>query len=152
VGRLVTRLVVLAGASALFAAHAGSAAADVRFHGRSSQERSVVVVAEDDGVPKRVRIRWTADCRRPGFRVIETTVFRRPFDLSTRRRLRDGPPPSYRLRDPGGLRLTVKPRIGGRKTGPRRWAGRFRAVMVVRRGGSVIDRCAVRGVRWRVRR
>ena len=79
---------VLGGAMALFAAHAGSALADVRFHGRSSQERSVVVVAEDDGVPKRVLIDWRADCRRPGFRVIETTVFRRPLDLSARRRVR----------------------------------------------------------------
>jgi hypothetical protein len=124
------------------------AAADIRFQGESSQGRQVLVVAEDDGVPKRARIAWRADCRRPGFRVLESTTFRTPFELSTRRRFRDNG--SYRLRAPNGYRLTLTPTISGRKVAPRRWAGRFRASVVVRRAGRVRDRCSVRGIRWSV--
>jgi hypothetical protein len=135
-------------AAALFGASAGPALADVRFEGRTGQGRSVVVVAEDDGIPKRGSIYWRADCRDPGYRIIEATVFRRPLDLSTRRRFRDQG--SYRMRTPGGGRTTLTARISGRKTGPRRWIGTFRVRVVLRRAGRVIDRCAVRGVRWRV--
>jgi hypothetical protein len=145
------RRVALA-AAALFAATAGPAHADVRFEGRTSQGGYILVVAEDDGVPKRGLIRWRADCRRPGYAVEESTSFRRPLDLSTRRRFRDAAPPSYRHRDPHGYRLTVSVRISGRRVAPRRWIGSFRARVVVRRGGRVRDRCSVRGVRWRVRR
>ena len=40
------------------AAVAGPAVADVRFEGRTSQGRFALLVAEDDGVPKRSVIRW----------------------------------------------------------------------------------------------
>jgi hypothetical protein len=133
--------------AAAFAACPGSAAADVRFEGRTSQGGYVLLVAE---VPKRGLIRWRADCRRPGFRLEEGTAFSRPLDLSTRRRFRDAG--SYRENGPGRFRITYTLRTSGRKVGPRRWVGSFRARAVVRRGGRVVDRCAVRGVRWRVRR
>jgi hypothetical protein len=133
----------------LFGALAGPAAADVRFEGRTGQGGYVLLVAEDDGVPKRGLIRWRADCRRPRFRFEESTTFRRPLDLAARRRFRDSG--SYRKRS-GAFRLTVFPTMSGRKVAPRRWVGRFRARVVVRRGGRVFDRCSVRGVRWRVRR
>jgi hypothetical protein len=145
----MTRVALLV-AVALLGGPAGPALADVRFEGRTSQGGYVLVVAEDDGVPKRSFIRWRADCRRPGARLTEATVFRRPLDLSTRRRFRDGGRPSYRRRSSGGFVLTVTTRISGRKVSPRRWAGSFRARVVVRRGGRVRDRCSVRGVRWRV--
>jgi hypothetical protein len=148
VGRVTARVAWLAGA--VFLALPAGALADVRFQGETSQSRSVTVVAEDNGVPKRARIAWRADCRRPGFRVIETTTFRTPLELSTRRRFRDNG--SYRLRARGGYRLTLTPTISGRKVAPRRWAGRFRATVVVRRAGRVRDRCSVRGITWRVRR
>jgi hypothetical protein len=142
------RIAGLVGAM-LLALPAG-ALADVRFRGESSQGRRVLVVSEDSGTPKRVQIVWRADCRRPGFRVLETTTFRTPLELSTRRRFRDNG--SYRLRAQDGYRLTLTPTISGRKVAPRRWAGRFRATVVVRRAGRVRDRCSVRGVTWRVRR
>jgi hypothetical protein len=145
----VRRLAPLA-ALALLGALAGPASADVRFEGRTGQGGYALLVAEDDGVPKRVLIRWRAACRRPAFRVRESTTFSRPLDLGTRRRVRDEG--TYRLRDPDGERLTVRVRIGGRRAGPRRWVGRFRASVVVRRAGRVYDRCSVSGVRWRVRR
>jgi hypothetical protein len=138
------------GALALLGAFAGPASADVRFEGRTSQGAFALLVAEDDGVPKRGFLRWRADCRRPGFGVRTSSSFRRPLDLATRRRIRDAG--TYRVRDRGGERLTVTARVGGRRVGPRRWAGTFRARVVVRRAGRVIDRCAVRGVRWRVSR
>ena len=140
------RLAPLAAVAGL-AVFAGTAAADVRFEGRTSQGGYTLLVAEDDGVPKRSLIRWRADCRRPGVRLEESTGFSRPLDLSTRRRFRDAG--SYRDRE-GRFRVTYTVRMSGRKVTPRRWAGRFRARAVVRRAGRVVDRCSVRGVRWRV--
>ena len=140
------RLAPLAAAAGL-AVFAGTAAADVRFEGRTSQGGYTLLVAEDDGVPKRSLIRWRADCRRPGVRLEESTGFSRPLDLSTRRRFRDAG--SYRDRE-GRFRVTYTVRMSGRKVASRRWAGRFRARAVVRRAGRVVDRCSVRGVRWRV--
>jgi hypothetical protein len=140
-------LAALASFAAL-AAFAPPALGDVRFEGGTSQDRRALVVAEDDGVPKRVLIAWRAACVRPRFRVIESTTFRRPLDVSTRRRVRDRG--TYRIRDRGGERITFTVRVSGRKVGPRGWAGRFRGRAVVRRGGEVRDRCSVRGIRWRV--
>jgi hypothetical protein len=146
----VRRLAPVAAFAGL-AAFAGPAAADVRFEGRTSQGRQALLVAEDDGVPKRGSLFWQARCRRGGSTAILGTVFRRPLDLSTRRRIRDVG--SYRTRRyRGGVRLTIRARLVGRKVGPRRWRGRFSARAVARRRGQVLDRCAVRGVRWRVRR
>jgi hypothetical protein len=143
------RLAALA-ATAGLAVLAGPALADVRFEGRTSQDRRALLVSEDDGVPKRVLIAWRARCVRPRFRVVESTSFRRPLDLNGRRRFRDRG--TYRVRDPRGVRITFTVRVSGRKVGPRRWAGRFRGRAVVRRRGEVLDRCAVRGIRWRVAR
>jgi hypothetical protein len=140
------RLAPLAAVAGL-AALAGPAAADIRFEGRTSQGRLALVVAEDDGVPKRGAIRWHTRCRRGG-RVVQATGFSRPLDLATRRRIRDVG--TYRTRRyPGGIRLTIRARISGRRVGQRRWFGRFGARAVVRRRGRVVNRCAVT-VRWRV--
>jgi hypothetical protein len=140
------RLAPLAAVAGL-ATLAAPAAADIRFEGRTSQARQALVVAEDDGVPKRGAIHWHARCRRGG-RVVQGTGFSRPLDLTTRRRFRDAG--SYRTRRyPGGVRLTITARTTGRKVGARRWVGRFSARTVVRRRGRVVNRCSVR-VRWRV--
>jgi hypothetical protein len=141
--RRLAPLATLAG----LAAFPGPATADIRFEGRTSQGGYALVVAEDNGVPKRSLIRWRADCRRPGVRLEESTGFSRPLDLSTRRRFRDAG--SYRDRE-GRFRIAYTLRMSGRKVAPRRWAGRFRASAVVRRTGRVVDRCSARGVRWRV--
>jgi hypothetical protein len=143
------RLAPLAAVAGL-AALAGPAAADIRFEGQSSQGRRVILVADDNGVPKRAKIGWQARCRRSGARPTGSTGFRRPLDVSGPTRLRDAG--SYRVRYRNGERVTFTVRISGQKAGPRRWTGRFRVRAVVRRGGAVVDRCAARGVRWRVRR
>jgi hypothetical protein len=145
----VRRLFPLAIVAGL-AAFAGPASADVRFEGRTSQGRYVLLVAEDDGIPKRGAIHWQARCRRAGSRPTESTGFRRPLDVNGRRRFRDAG--SYRERYRNGERVTFTVRIIGRKVGPRRWTGRFRVGAVVRRGGRVVDRCSARGVRWSARR
>jgi hypothetical protein len=149
VGRRVRRLAPLVAVLGLAAA-AGPAAADVRFEGRTSQGRFALLVAEDDGVPKRSVIRWRARCAGGGT-LRQFTTFRRPFDLSTAKRIRDaGTYRSRRYR--GGLRLTIRVRLLGRKVGPRRWRGTFGARVIARVGGRETDRCAALGVRWSVRR
>jgi hypothetical protein len=144
--RRLAPLAAVAGLGAL----AGPAAADVRFEGQSSQGRRVILVADDNGVPKRAKIGWQARCRRSGARPTESTGFRRPLDMSSPRRFRDAG--SYRVRYRNGEQVTFTVRMSGRRVGPRRWTGRFRVHSVVRRGGAVLDRCAVRGIRWSVRR
>jgi hypothetical protein len=149
VGRRVRRLAPLVAVLGLAAA-AGPAAADVRFEGRTSQGRFALLVAEDDGVPKRYFLRWRARCSGGGT-LRQFTTFGRPFDLSTATRLRDaGTYRSRRYR--GGLRLTIRVRLLGRKVGPRRWRGTFGARVIGRVDGRETDRCTALGVRWSVRR
>jgi hypothetical protein len=145
---MIPRALLLAAAAV--AALPATAQADISFPGGTGQGFGLKLVAEDNGIVKRVAIGWRASCRRPGYRITESTTFRTPLELASARSLRDGG--SYTKAGGHGYRLTVHPRISGRKVGPRRWAGRFRATVVVRRGGEVRDRCSVRGVRWRARR
>jgi hypothetical protein len=145
----VRRLAPLAAVAGL-AVFVGPAAADVRFEGESSQGRPVVLVAEDDGVPKRVRIDWQARCRRSGSRPTESTGFRRPLDMPGRQHFSDAG--SYRIRYRNGERVKFTVRISGYKIGVSRWRGRFYVDAVVRRNGRVIDRCSARDISWRVRR
>lgn len=124
------------------------ALADVRFSGRTSQDRPVFVRTDDDGLPVRVTIRWHAPCE-PRGRYFDETTFIPEFDLQTRRRFRDAG--TYRHRDRAG-RYRVRVRIVGRRVSARRWRGTFRGRAVVRKDGQVIATCAARDIRWRARR
>ncbi len=72
-----------------------------------------------------------------------------PFDAVSATRLRDTF--EYVERSRGGIRATVTATVAARRTGrgaAERWAGTFRAEVVVRRGGRRIDACRTRALRW----
>ncbi len=142
------RLAPLAAVAGL-AALAGPAMADIRFEGRTSQGRQALVVAEDDGVPKRGAINWRAHCRRAG-RVVPGARGSAGRSTSRRAGAFATSALTVRVATPDGERLTVSARISGRKVGPRRWVGRFGARAVVRRRGRVRGPLRRARIRWRV--
>ena len=115
--------------------------------GETSQSRRIAVWTSADGRVEQVAVRWRARCARPGARITERTVFRRPFDSSTPDRFADAG--VYRLRQRGGYRIRVRIRIdGARDPAAQRWNGTLRVDVVVRRHGRRFDRCRTRGVTW----
>jgi hypothetical protein len=141
----------LAAPLALFvlAAVPAEASADIRFRGKSGQERLVTLRTGDDGVPKRFGIYWRADCARPGFAFQSRTRFFPPYDNAERTRFLDED--RQRVRDDSGLRAVFDGRVAGNRVSSRRWRGVFRMSVRILRGGTLLDRCYVR-TRWHVLR
>jgi hypothetical protein len=132
----------------VIAAVPAEASADVRYRGKSGQERLVTLRTGDDGVPKRFGINWRADCRRPGFVFTSSTTFLPAFDSAARTRFVDED--RYRVRDEGSsLRAVFDGRVAGNRVSPRRWRGVFRISVRILRGGTLLDRCYLR-TRWHV--
>jgi len=116
------------------------------YKGRTSQDRRAVVRAERQGPPATVKIRWQAPCARPRFIFRSETGFRRPFDSVSGDSIEDTGTYRERL---SGTRATISVRLVARRTAKGKWRGTFRARVVVRRNGRVIDRCRMaRATRW----
>ena len=128
---------------AMFVAAAASAEAKV-FRGKTSQGRPASVVIGSDGLLRQARVSWRGRCRSDG-RVREKTGFSRPHDETTPDAFYDAG--TYRGRTPDGylLRFTVSVR-GTRIADKRgeRWRGKFRAKVLVTRGGHYVDTCRAR--------
>jgi hypothetical protein len=133
----------------LAAALPAEASADIRFRGKSGQDRFVALRTGDDGLLKRFRIAWSARCARPGFRYIHRTTVAQPVDALTRDRFVDAD--GYRERFDNGIRAILNARVAGNRVSERRWRGIFRMRVRVFRGSRQIDRCYMR-TRWRVLR
>jgi hypothetical protein len=142
-------LVGLVAIAAFMALVPGDALADIRFRGKSGQERLVTLRSDDAGMVKRFGIRWRAPCRRPGFRYTQATKFLPTYDLLTHDRFVDAD--SYRERFDNGVRSILSARVAGTRVSERRWRGIFRISARVFRGSRLIDRCYKR-TRWRVAR
>jgi len=136
----------------LIAAVPAEATADIRFRGKSGQDRLVTLRTGDDGLVERFAIRWVGHCRDPRFIYKEgtQTTPRSPFEVQTRERFEDVG--GYRDDDVGdGLRAVYRARIVGNRVSERRWRGIFRITARVLRGGRLVDVCSAR-TRWRVLR
>jgi hypothetical protein len=129
------------------AAPPADAIADVRFRGKSGQDRLATLRIGDDGLFRRFGIRWRADCRRPGFAFTSSTKMLPPIDSSTPERFVDAD--RYRARYDNGLRAIFDARGAGERVSARRWRGIFRVRVRVLRGAELLDRCYLR-TRWRV--
>jgi hypothetical protein len=122
--------------------------ADIRFRGKSGQGRLVTLRTSDDRMLERFGIRWSAPCRKPGFRYTTRTFFIPPFDSVTSDRFVDAGVNRGRLGD--GVRSVIDIRVAGNRYSIMRWRGIFRVRVRVFRGSRQIDRCYLR-TRWRVR-
>jgi hypothetical protein len=124
-----------------------TALADIRFRGKSGQDRLATLRSDDAGIVERFGISWRAPCRRPGFRYMNSTQFLTPYDLLTHDRFVDAD--SYRERFDNGIRAILSARVAGNRVSERRWRGIFRIRVRVFRGSREVDRCYVR-TGWRV--
>ena len=138
---------VLAAVAALLVLAPAAEAAELR--GKTSQGRDVRLQTDKRGRPVEGGIKWLARCQKVA-RYPEDTGFRRPFDLRSRTELRDEGNYTFLTKD--GYRMRAHTWIRGRRTGPRRWEGRFGLSLVVRRNGRTVDRCKTGVISWRVSR
>jgi hypothetical protein len=125
------------------------ASADIRFRGKSGQDRAVTLRTGDDGLLKRFGIAWRAPCQRPGFFYRHSTKHLPAYDELTRDRFVDAD--DYRERFDDGIRAILSARVSGTRVSERRWRGIYRIRVRVFRGSRQIDRCYLR-TRWRVLR
>jgi hypothetical protein len=124
------------------------AEASTAFRGKTEQGRLASVVTEPDGTPKRARIAWRAKCD-TGAHYSSVTRFVPPYDTIA--------PGSFE--DTGVLRSDlgkgVRARLRLYNRGSLRadgtWKGVFRVTVVVRRDGTRIDTCRLRGNTWTAR-
>jgi hypothetical protein len=146
--RVIVRGPLLAGMCTLIVAGMAppSARAAVNYFGETAQDRDIKVRVGDDGLIDRVKLEWRAGCRRPNRYVQDSTKFLRPMDESTPTHFADTG--SYRVRQPGGIRVRIEVAISGDLVAPDRWVGNFEARIAVRRHGHPHDRCSQRGMPW----
>jgi hypothetical protein len=135
----------------LIAVVPAEATADIRFRGKSGQDRLVTLRTGDDGLVERFAIRWVGHCRSAFvYKEGTQTTPRSPFEVHTRERFEDVG--GYRDNDIGdGLRAVYRARVIGIRVSEARWRGIFRIRVRVLRGGHLVDVCSAR-TRWRVLR
>lgn len=122
------------------------ALADKSFRGKTQQGRTVAITTDDNNVLERMRVNWlTRRCSQSGSRFQHFTRFIPPFKVATPGSFDDGG--ALTVRDPGGIRSRVRITVAGRyDAAGNKWNGWVQARVVVRKNGTVIDRCTLRRV------
>ena len=123
-----------------------SAAVAKTFRGKTSQGRSASLTTGADGVPKRVRLRWSVPCKHAGFRASGGTGWTPPFTAATPDALSDGPK-TYRTKLRDGSRGRVTTTLTATRQG-NRWTGTLALREVISRKGKVIDVCQIKRIRF----
>jgi hypothetical protein len=113
------------------------------WRGKTKQGRAVSVRTGADDRVERVSVSWKATCQRGTY--MSRTLFRRPFDMSEAAEFENRG--SYRADVEGGYRARHTVFVHGQLEGER-WSGTFRVRTRVTKGGRVVDRCRIKGVRW----
>jgi hypothetical protein len=116
------------------------------FRGKTNQGRSALLVTGADGVPTRVDVRWSASCKKPGWRTTGGARITPPFTEVSADIVRDGPK-TYRTRLRDGSRGRITATLVVRRSGSR-WKGTFKLRELVSRKGKVIDVCQAKRVRF----
>lgn len=145
----MSRSLAAAAVSALLVAAVPTAAADAKtLRGRTSQGRPASLITDANGVPTRIRVAWRARCKKPGFRVSDSTVFSPPFDAASPDAVSDAG--TYRIRLRGGGRGRITGELTANRAGER-WTGTYRVRAVYSRRGKVTHVCQSRRITWSVR-
>src|SRR4051795_2554716 len=108
------------------------------FRGKTNQGRPVSLITDAAGVPTRVRVAWRAPCKRPTFRVLDSTVGTPPFDAVSADALRDAGTYRVRFKDGGRGRITAA--TTAKRVGDH-WTGTFSVRGVYGHKGKVTDVC-----------
>ena len=143
--RLAVSLVV---AVCVLAAPATASA--VSYSGKTSQGYKMRMRTAANGAVDPVVIKWRADCRRPGYRIVSITNWRnRPANPIERNGNTFGDSGRRTVRE-GSVVLIFDEVLTGRFRANGRVTGTHKASVRVQRRGRTIDRCGVR-VRWSAR-
>jgi tRNA/tmRNA/rRNA uracil-C5-methylase (TrmA/RlmC/RlmD family) len=129
------------------------AAAIKKFTGKTQQNRTINLTIGDDGTLESGNINWiTRRCAQSGSRFQNITRFTGPYDQDTPEAFSDSG--AYTVRDRGRIRSRVSVTLSGQhffdpaNPAAEKWVGTFKATVVVRRRGRVIDRCRLRSTTW----
>ena len=139
------RLIVALAALTLVAVPATADAKTLR--GKTSQGKKVTLVLDANGVPKRMRIGWSARCNTSAKRARSTSTWFRPFDQATPDMIQDAD--TDRDSFEGGLKVRNRGTLAGQRAGET-WSGTFTLHRQFARKGKVIGTCATPNITWSV--
>ena len=119
------------------------------FRGETAQHRSASVVVAADGTVARIRIRYSARCRQPGFRFPNTMEVVPPFTSATPDAVRE----RLTLHEPlaGGGHTTQTVAIDARRVSATLWRGTFSTTVILVKKHRWLDTCRLEHVTWRAK-
>jgi hypothetical protein len=120
------------------------------FRGETSQHRSASLVVAADGTVARIRIRYDARCRHPGYRYPNTMEVVPPFTHATPDAVTEKLTLHERLAGGGHTTQTVT--VHARRVSRTRWRGTFATTAILVRRHRWLDTCRLRHVTWRAQR
>ena len=120
------------------------------FRGETSQHRSASVLVAPDGTVARIRVRYSAKCRQPGYRFPNTLEVVPPFTSATPEAVTEEITLHEKLAGGGHTTQTVG--VTARKVSPTLWRGTFRTQVILVRHGKWLDTCRLKGVTWKASR
>jgi hypothetical protein len=116
------------------------------FRGETSQHRSASVLVAADGTVLRIRVRYSARCRRRGFTFPNTMEVVPPFTSATPDAVRD----RLTLHEPlaGGGHTTQTVAIDAARVSTTLWRGTFSTTAILVKKRRWLDTCRLKGVTW----
>jgi hypothetical protein len=119
------------------------------FRGETSQHRSASVLVAADGTVARIRIRYSARCRRRGYRFPNTMEVVPPFTSATP----DAVSERLTLHEPlaGGGHTTQTVAIDATRASATLWRGTFSTTAILVKRHRWLDTCRLKHVTWRAK-
>jgi hypothetical protein len=107
------------------------------------------VLVAADGTVTRIRVRYSAHCRRRGYRFPNTMEVVPPFTAATP----DAVSERLTLHEPlaGGGHTTQTVAIDARRVSAALWRGTFTTTAILVKQGKWLDTCRLKGVTWKAK-
>src|SRR3954469_17588424 len=119
------------------------------FRGETSQHRSASVLVAADGTVARISIRYSAPCRRRGYRFPNTMEVVPPFTFSTPEAVTELLTLHEKLAGGGHTTQTVG--IDAKRVTPTTWTGTFRTEAILVKDKQWLDTCRLKRVTWKAK-
>jgi hypothetical protein len=119
------------------------------FRGETAQHRSASVLVAPDGTVARIRIRYSAHCRRRGYSFPNTMEVVPPFTAATPTAVSE----RLTLHEPltGGGHTTQTVAIDARRVSATLWRGTISTTAILVKRHKWLDTCRLRHVTWKAR-
>ena len=119
------------------------------FKGETSQHRSVSMLVAPDGTVQRIRIRYSAPCRRRGYRFPNTMEVVPPFTASTPEAVTERLTLHEKLAGGGHTTQTVG--VDAKRVTPTTWTGTFKTEAILVKDKQWLDTCRLKRVTWKAK-